>query len=169
MRSSADLGRFMREVVPFIIHSQLVNQGTLRTCGSASRLFEHFAKKRGFKAVTASCPGHFFNVVRTSDATWEVDLTHIQFSCLLREPDPDEGEAAFDKYEKKFRRVMDRLIASPFDAVKITRIGGPEHFDRHYAGLWVDQSSLDPWYQDLIEDMLTRYKRRGYRRPRHWR
>lgn len=168
-KSDADLRKLLRETVPFIVHTQMVNARSLKACSSVSPLFEYFAKKGGFIVVTASIPGHFFNVVLTRQSTWRVDLSAIQFRCSVSMPfvDQDDKEA-WDKWEARSDEIWNRLIKHPSEAVDIERLGGPGAF-RKYEPLWRASAPFDEWYQRFYSDGFNRYRKHGYRVPRHLR
>ena len=167
-KSDSDLRRLLRETVPFIVHTQMVNTRTLKACGAVSPLFEYLAKKRGFVAVTAPSPGHFFNAVLTKQSTWRIDLSAIQFRCSLAMPFEDEEDEAWDEWERRSQRVWSRLIEHPSEAVDVERVGGPGSFVE-YERFWSSLAPFDSEYQHFYDELLARYRRRGYRVPRHLR
>ncbi len=165
-KTSRELRALLVRVVPFLVHTNLVQAQSLRSCGTVSTTFEYLAKVAGFTAMTSSEPGHFFNLVQTSDATWRIDLSAIQFRCRLREPSPDEYSddaaytAAADAYDAKFDSVMQLLVRNPFAAIDVIRIGGPRAFPAdHYKS----RMPFDAEHQRFVSELYRRYRRRGYR------
>jgi len=171
MKSSKDLHTFLKRVVPYIVHRHVVNARSLKACSAVSPTFEYLAKKNGFNAVTAAKPGHYYNVVQTEDATWLVDLSHIQFTCQLSEPwdDPEDDPEAWDEYNNERKRVYNEIADDPFSATRIERLGGPEIFEGDYEMFVTDTMPFDEWHQEHHDDSFKWYEARGYQVPRHLR
>lgn len=115
--SASDLEQFLAKSVPYFIYKYLIQAGSLRQCGSISDAFATVAQDAGFEAYVTSRPGHFLNVVKTSDGVFEVDLSAIQFEFdRMKAWESDEAEDA------ELTRLMRIIAEDPFRAVKVRRI-----------------------------------------------
>lgn len=115
--SSSDLEQFLSNSVPYFTYRYLIQAGSLRQCGSISDAFATVVKDVGFEAYVTSRPGHFLNVVKTSDGVFEVDLSAIQFEFDRYKS--YESDAAEDA---EMMRLMKVIAEDPFRAIKVRRI-----------------------------------------------
>lgn len=135
--TSAQLKEFLREAIPVLVLRELVMSGTVKSCSGVAPALAAVARDRGFDARVVRTPGHFLNVIQTSDGVWEVDLSAIQFEYCRDAPDE----------RKEMRRLLQKVIKNPFAAVKIRR-----------AEEMPDDASLPPT-ADKFWDPLDGYNR----------
>lgn len=124
MRSKKELIEFLKLAVPAFVIRHILRARAVKVCSLISPAFAAVSNHYGFETYVANAPGHYYNVVITSDGPISVDLSYIQFKLNKICNDATDGadgheEAGYYEEEKIVGQALKYIAKNPWRAVRI--------------------------------------------------
>lgn len=124
--SAKELHRFLEKVVPSLVYTFIVRAHSLKACSGISPAFERVAAKYGLNAPVVNDPqrSHVYNVVRTKDGIYKVDLSAIQFTHRDRIRALEKAHPHVDHddlHDMALDAILSEVRKNPFSAVHVER------------------------------------------------